>query len=123
MHEVSLMTNLLEIAAGAARREGASKIDAIHLRIGELAGVNIDALRFAFEILARGTPAEGGRLEYETVALRARCRGCKSEFRPDGIVLRCSSCRSNNVELMSGRELEIDYILIEKQRDETRSNG
>lgn len=123
MHEVSLMNRLLEVAAGAARREGAARIDAIHLRIGELSGVNIDSLRFAFEVLSKGTPAEGGRLEFEKVPLLARCAECGREFRPEGLVFRCPSCRSERIDVAAGREMEVDYILLDEEQGGARKDG
>jgi hydrogenase nickel incorporation protein HypA/HybF len=115
MHEVSLMQNLLEVVAATAKREGSGRVDLIHLRIGEMAGVNMDSLSFAFEILSKGTAAEGGRLECETVALRARCSSCGADFHPDDLVFRCPVCRSAAIEVTSGREMEIDYILLDER--------
>ncbi len=66
MHELSLMTNLLDAAvATAARRPDCS----LRMRVGPLSGVVLDALRFAFEALAPGTPAEDARLDIEETAL------------------------------------------------------
>lgn len=118
MHEVSLMRNLLEVVEETARREGATRVDAIHLRIGELAGVSVDSLAFAFEILSKGTPAEGGRLECETVPLSARCRSCGAGFRPEDLVFRCPSCGGAEIEVTAGREMEVDYILLDEDARE-----
>jgi len=117
MHEVSLMKGLLDIVAETARREKASKVDLIHLRIGEMAGVNFESLRFAFDILSKGTPADGGSLEYEEVPLRGRCRECSKEFHPERLVFRCPSCGGASVEIVSGREMEVDYILLGEDGD------
>ena len=115
MHEVSVMRNLLDIVEATAKREGAGKIDVIHLRIGEMAGVNYQSLEFAFEILSKGTRAEGGRLEFEKVSLRGRCSGCSVEFSPDDLVFRCPECGSGSVDIIAGREMEVDYILLDEE--------
>lgn len=114
MHEVSLMQNLLEVVMETARREGARRVDLIHLRIGEMSGVNIDSLSFAFEILSKGTPAQDGRLECETVPLRARCASCGEAFHPDDLVFRCPVCGNTEIEVTAGREMEVDYILLDE---------
>lgn len=113
MHEVSLMKNLLGVVAGAAGREGGGPVRTIHLRIGELSGVNEDALRFAFDVLSRGTIAEGGTLECEIIPLAARCRACGAEFHPRDLVFLCQSCGDADIEVMTGREMEVDYICID----------
>ena len=112
MHEVSVMRNLLDIVEATADREGAERLDVIHLRIGEMAGINFESLEFAFEILSKGTKAEGGRLEYDSVDLIARCTECSHEFDPDELVFRCPECGSGRVDIIAGREMEVDYILL-----------
>jgi hydrogenase nickel incorporation protein HypA/HybF len=120
MHEVSIMRNLLEIVTATAEREGAERIDAIHLRIGEMSGVNPDSLDFAFGILSRGTRAEGGRLECERIPLEARCSFCSGAFHPQDLVFRCPSCGSSSVEIIAGREMEVDYILLDEGKGDKR---
>ncbi len=115
MHEVSVMRNLLDIVEKTADREGAEKINVIHMRIGEMAGINFDSLEFAFDILSKGTRAEGGRLEYVRVDLLARCAGCSHEFGPEELVFRCPECGSGRVDIIAGREMEVDYILLDEE--------
>jgi len=115
MHEVSLMKNLLMTVEAARDREGGGPVQVIHLRIGEMSGVSTDALSFAFEVLSKGTAAEGGRLEFERVPLRARCRECGIEFHPDEFVFRCAACGSPELDILAGREMEVDYILLDDE--------
>jgi hydrogenase nickel incorporation protein HypA/HybF len=65
MHEAGLMQSALDLAADHARRAGAGNIRRVVLRVGALSGVEPDALRFAFEAMAPGTPAAGAVLELE----------------------------------------------------------
>lgn len=109
------MKNLLRTVEAASAREGGGPVKVIHLRIGEMSGVNIDALSFAFEVLSKGTAAEGGRLEFESVPLLACCRECSAEFHPDEFVFRCEKCGSPELEIRAGREMEVDYILLDDE--------
>lgn len=112
MHEVSLMTNLLGIVERAASAECRGPVRVIHLKIGEMSGVNPEAMRFAFEVLSRGTAAEGGSLEIERVPVRVRCARCGAETSPADLVFRCASCGCGEIEILTGREMEVDYILV-----------
>lgn len=67
MHELSLMEAVRDQALAAARAEGASRITAISLRIGSLAGVEPEALRFAHTVVMAGTIASGAELRIEVV--------------------------------------------------------
>jgi hydrogenase nickel incorporation protein HypA/HybF len=68
MHEAGLIQSALDLAADHARRAGAGTIRRVVLRVGAFSGVEPDALRFAFEALAPGTPAAGAALELEMSA-------------------------------------------------------
>ena len=48
MHEVGLMQDALGLALEEARRQGASRVHQLTLRVGRLAGVEPEALAFAF---------------------------------------------------------------------------
>ena len=115
MHEGSVMRNLLDIVEATAEKEGAERINVIHLRIGEMSGINFDSLEFAFGILSRGSRAEGGRLEYDCIPLRGRCSECSHEFGPEDLVFRCPQCGSARIEILAGREMEVDYILLDEE--------
>jgi hydrogenase nickel incorporation protein HypA/HybF len=67
MHELSVAVELVELACQAARRGRATKVTTLRLRWGDLCGVAEEALRFAFEVAAKGTETEGASLEIERV--------------------------------------------------------
>lgn len=119
MHETALMTNLLAIVERAARDGGGGAVRVVHARIGEFAGVNVEALRFAFEALSPGTAAAGGRLECEIVPLRLRCRSCGADGPSSEFVLACGACGSTDMEIIGGREMEVDYILTDDEPPES----
>jgi hydrogenase nickel incorporation protein HypA/HybF len=108
MHELALAVSIAEIAAEEARRHGGGRVEAIHLRIGPLAGVVKEALLSAFPIAARGTAVEGCRLVIEDVPLVVYCPACRAErpVEPD-CRLRCPVCRTPTGQIRQGRELEV----------------
>jgi hydrogenase nickel incorporation protein HypA/HybF len=63
MHEMSLTQGVLEIIESASHREGFSRVRTVWLEIGTLAAVEPEALRFCFDVVTRGSCAEGARLE------------------------------------------------------------
>jgi hydrogenase nickel incorporation protein HypA/HybF len=111
MHEAVLMKNLLSIVDSTSRREGAGPVRVVHLRIGEMAGVNADALQFAFDVMAKDSTAADAVLEIEKVPLSIRCRTCGAEARPEDFVFVCGVCGSGEIEILTGREMEVDYIV------------
>jgi Zn finger protein HypA/HybF involved in hydrogenase expression len=66
MHELAAAQDVVKTALAAAEAEGAQKIVAIVLKIGSLYGV--DQMRQLIAMEAKGTIAEGARLDIESVS-------------------------------------------------------
>ena len=112
MHEMAIAEGILDIALDHARQNDAHRIDRIHLLLGDLAGVETEALTLAFSALVRGTPAETARLTWERVPLTARCHDCGREqhVRPQDFL--CPVC-GGGMTFLRGREMRVDFIEME----------
>ncbi|MCL5671211.1 MAG: hydrogenase maturation nickel metallochaperone HypA [Acidobacteria bacterium] len=114
MHELSIAKSVLEgVRAELARRPGA-RLQKVGLRVGELSGVNADALSFSFEALVKGTEMESVTLEIERGPRRQRCPDCMNEFAVENGDLACPSCGARVTECIGGRELEFTYLEFEE---------
>ena len=97
----------------AVEAAGARRVRKLSLRIGALSGVVPDALRFAFDVVTRGTPAAGASLEIESVPAVCWCAGCGKEFESGDLIAECPRCHNISGELRRGRELEIAAVELE----------
>lgn len=79
MHELAIAENLLEMAGQELRKRGLSRLLALRVRCGALAGVMPEALEFAFAALAREQGLEA-RLEIAREPLRLLCSACGRDF-------------------------------------------
>jgi hydrogenase nickel incorporation protein HypA/HybF len=91
-----------------------SRVVRVHLNVGKLAAVVPESLRFCFEIVAKETPAEGARLEIQELAVVAQCNGCDHQWEIESAVFSCPRCGSGAIDMLSGRELDIDSIELEE---------
>lgn len=112
MHEMAIAQSLLEIIEGEMASWPSSRLKEVKLRIGVLSGVVPEALEFAFQVASQGTVAEGALLRIERVPFRVRCESCKGTFEEDLPFMVCPRC-GGEVEILSGRELEIESMEIE----------
>jgi hydrogenase nickel incorporation protein HypA/HybF len=110
MHEVSIVEGLIDIIRATAEQHGLTRIDKISLRIGTMRQIVPDALQFAFEIVGKGTVAEGAAIVITEISTRARCRKCGSEFTVEDYCFFCNLCGSGDVEVTEGKELYIDTL-------------
>jgi hydrogenase nickel incorporation protein HypA/HybF len=73
MHELSLACSILD---ACAERAGEERVLRVTVEVGQLAAVMPDALRFCFDVCARGTVLEGAELEILEIPGRALCDDC-----------------------------------------------
>ena len=118
MHELSIAQSMLEIIEQEAAPFKGSKVTLIMLRIGKLSGVVPDALRFAFEIIRKGSVAEDASLDIEEVPISIKCNECMKVFDVDYPLMSCPYCEGFNVELVSGKELEIKELEIDDGKND-----
>jgi hydrogenase nickel incorporation protein HypA/HybF len=126
MHEAAIALNLIgaverRIAADPGTR--GERVAAIHVRVGELAGVSTDALAFAFDCLAVGTALQGARLVFDHVALSVRCDACGRTTPVQDLVFRCAACGSARTQVASGRELEVRTLELVDEGEVAHARG
>jgi hydrogenase nickel incorporation protein HypA/HybF len=113
MHEVGIAASILDaVRAEVAARPGHRAVS-VHLRIGELAGVDPDSLRFGFDSLVKDSDLDPLALDVQYVARQQFCLACGHAFAPDRYTLECPSCGSLRGECIAGDELEIESIVLE----------
>ena len=107
MHEVSLCEGILQIVEEQARSSAAGRVRTIWLEVGQLAGVELSALRFGFEVVTRGSVAEGARLEIVERPGRAWCLPCGEAIALSGRQEPCPLCGSHQLQVIGGEELRV----------------
>jgi hydrogenase nickel incorporation protein HypA/HybF len=113
MHEMSIITSILDIAEKEARAADARVINSIELEVGELAGIEVDSLMFCFEAARRQTLAADGELVIRSVPGRGRCLRCEKEVPMEGFaVATCPDC-DIFVDVYQGRELRVLSINVD----------
>ncbi len=105
------MESAIDAVLRHARAHAARRVHRIVLRVGALAGVEADPLRFAFDVVTAGTLAAGAELEVQAVPARAYCAACAAEFGVDsGFIYTCPRCGGLSGDIRQGRELELARI-------------
>ena len=123
MHELSIAYDLVELVDEAARSAGARKVTVVRLRLGAMAGVVEDALRFCFPMAAAGTLVDGADLLIEPVPVQVVCRRCgQSHILTAPFVFRCPLCGTPVSQMLHGREIQIEAIEIEEVEVETANS-
>ena len=113
MHELGIAESILDIARRSVPDGRASAVKNIRIRVGPFAGVVPDSLKFCFDALAGDTGMTNAALQIEQTALAASCRDCGDKSDVKKFVFLCPACGGGNLEIISGRELEVVEIEME----------
>ncbi len=106
MHELAIVESL--VSAGSEAADGA-RVRAVRLEIGALSGVVPAAVRFCFDLCARGTTLEDARLEITEIPGRARCDSCMRELPIDSLAAICA-CGAAGLRVIAGQELRLRHL-------------
>ncbi len=106
------MQEVIAAATAGAAAHGAAVVHALTLRVGAMSGADADALAFAFEAVAAGTPVAGAELRIEAVPVICHCPACGRDFSPPGAVFACPACATVSRDVRQGTELELATLEV-----------
>jgi hydrogenase nickel incorporation protein HypA/HybF len=114
MHELSIAGAVLDAVRAEARRHPCARLRRVGLRVGELSGVDGDALSFCFESLVHDTELASLTLEIESCRRRHRCPKCGGTFVVADYDVACPECGALQTDCIGGDELELVYLEMEE---------
>ena len=118
MHELGIAQNILQIVQQSVPEKSAAAVRGIRIRVGQLSGVVAGSLDFCFSILVGQTDMQRASLEIESVPILSECKNCLHRIQMEDLGFTCPSCKSTNLQLISGRELEVVEIELADEGNE-----
>lgn len=112
MHEMSLCENIREIIVEQAAQDGFTRVNAVWLEVGPLSCVEPDALRFGFDVVMRGSVAEGACVKITTPPAKARCLTCQKTATIQQRYDPCPLCGVGPMEMIQGDALRINKLEV-----------
>lgn len=112
MHELSIVMSIVEIAQNQAQQAHASVIEEIELDIGTLAGIELDALEFAWPQGVKHTMLEHAVKKINRIEGKASCSDCNNKFTIENYYDACPECGGHLIHILQGRELKVRSLVI-----------
>jgi len=112
MHELSVVESIIDIAAEMVQTHHATSVDSIELEVGELAGIDVSALEFAWDVSIQDTVLEHAERKIDHKNGRARCLVCNQEFDIVQYFDKCPNCGSFKKDILGGNELKVKRITL-----------
>ncbi len=113
VHELSIAQSIVDSVTEQASAHGGRRVLRIGVRIGDISGVNADALAFCFDLATKDTGLEGASLDVERIPARFRCQACGTEFPAGDFLASCPSCAGTSARLVAGDELALSFLEVE----------
>lgn len=114
MHELAVTEDILRIAIEEGQANQATRVTDIYMTIGKLSSIVDDSIQFYWDHISEGTICEGATLHFHRPPAVLRCRNCQATVTLEDELLPCPSCLSYDLEVLSGDEMQVDNIEIER---------
>jgi hydrogenase nickel incorporation protein HypA/HybF len=114
VHELSICQALVSQVETIAQQHSAARVVSIVIGMGALSGVEAQLLRHAYPVASAGTVAEDAQLEIEQLPIRVKCSECGEESTVKPNKLLCQHCGDWRTTLISGDELMLMRVELEK---------
>lgn len=105
--------NILNIVEENAKKLNAKIVHEIEMDIGELSGVDYDALEFAMQHTQKSELLKNAKLVINKIPARARCKSCNHEFGISDFYTACPKCNKLEHDIIQGEELKVKAIKID----------
>jgi len=104
MHELSITRNIVALVA---ERAVGKRVSSVNLVVGKLTGVDVEAVKYCFDLCTEGTVLAGAKLVIDEVAGRGACDACGAEEELLAPVLKCGCRAGAKMRVVAGEELSV----------------
>ena len=111
--KLETVPSILKKVLATAREQGAAHITEIRLAIGEIAGLDQEAIRSQWVELSKGTPVEPAQLRFRLIQAEVQCMACFQIYHPEGGAIHCPYCGSHGAKILKGEEFHLESIETE----------
>jgi hydrogenase nickel incorporation protein HypA/HybF len=107
MHELSLAEGILTVVEQARARDPFERVTHLRLEVGALAGVEIEALRFALNSIAANTVLAGASIDIDQPPGSAWCIPCGQSVAILSRLDPCPLCGGYQLQPTGGTQLRV----------------
>lgn len=109
---MSLAEGVLQLIEDAAREQKFAKVTAVWLEIGQLSGVEVEAMKFCFDAVTRDSVADGARLEILSLPGVGWCMACSQTVPMAEVFGECPQCGGYQLQVTGGTEMRVKELEV-----------
>ena len=111
MHELSIVVNIVKEVESIAKENNLTKIDTLVLQIGELSTIVPRFIDACYPAAVDGTSLQETKLVIEILPGNGMCKKCNTVFNLRENQNQCPKCKSEQWEILGGKEFMIKEII------------
>ena len=115
MHEYALTKQMVNIVNRTAVVQNAKRVITVRLVLGESSGIIPESVQTYFDMIARGTPAEGAVLQVRLIRAQMFCPACKRNFFRPRFSFACPDCGTLGQPTEIGNECYVEGVELETE--------
>lgn len=109
---MSLAEGVLQLIEDAAREQDFAKVTTVWLEIGQLSGVEPEAMKFCFDAVTRDSIANGARLEIIALPGSGWCMECSMTVPMSEVFGECPQCGGHRLQVTGGTEMRVKELEV-----------
>lgn len=113
MHEMAITQSILDIARKVGQEHGAKRVKEVRIKVGEYSGVVPQCVNYYFDVISKGTIAEGAVLNITKLPVKIHCNVCSDDFEINRYHVKCPKCGGTDIKMIQGREFYIESLEVE----------
>lgn len=114
MHEYSLVASLLTQVEAICREHDADRVLDVHVSVGELAGVEPELFKDAFDVQTNERWNFPAALTMNVIPLEAKCGQCKRVFHVERFQFQCVHCHASDLKVLRGEDVILENVTLEQ---------
>ena len=113
MHEMALCEGVLQVLETESKTQGFKTVKTVWLEIGELSSVEPEAMLFSFDVVTKGSLADGAKLKIVNAPGTAWCMICAKSITIKQRFDACPDCDSNQIQVTGGDQMKIKELEVD----------
>lgn len=113
MHELAITQSILDIAEKVGREHSFTRVREVRIKLGAYSGLMPECIQDYFDVISRGTVAEGAKLDIQTLPVIIHCNSCGEDNEIDRWHIRCPLCASTDLKMIQGREFYLESLEVD----------
>ena len=109
---MALAEGVLQLIEDAAREQDFARVSAVWLEIGQLSGVEVEAMKFCFDAVTRDSIAAGATLEIIAVPGTGWCMACARTVPMAEVFGACPQCGGYQMQVTGGTEMRVKDLEV-----------